>query len=367
MRFIASVIVSRPSSFSTHWCRPITAANVRLLAFAALIVGVLLIPTALGVAKLDHDRDVSELERALVAETDEHGGALESYFARARAIVLLTANSPAFANVLAEPGTRAQKVRRHEPQPRARSRITSRYLEQLYPTSIGEACFIDAQRRGVRARRARRDRAAAAISPPRRSRPSSSRRPSRCGFGQVHQTAPYVSPDTKEWVVANATLIPQRRRPQARVRALRGDGRELPPRDGRSTAADSDDRAAGRRRPHRPGRHRRRAPQRVGARARRPAATRASPRSPAPRGRAGVTEVDGHRAAYRRIARDAGQRQRLDRRRQRRGADRRASSRAWARVPLGDARARAADHRARGRRRCAPAAASSRRRPTPTR
>ena len=29
-------------------------------------------------------------------------------------------------------------------------------------------------------------------------------------FGQVHQTAPYVSPDTKEWVIANATLIPQR-------------------------------------------------------------------------------------------------------------------------------------------------------------
>ncbi len=30
------------------------------------------------------------------------------------------------------------------------------------------------------------------------------------GFGRVHQTAPYVSPDTKEWVIANATLIPQR-------------------------------------------------------------------------------------------------------------------------------------------------------------
>ena len=83
----------------------------------ALIIGVLLIPTALGLAKVDRDRDVSELERALVAETDEHGGALESYFARARAIVLLTANSPAFANVLAEPGTRLEKVDRQEPQP----------------------------------------------------------------------------------------------------------------------------------------------------------------------------------------------------------------------------------------------------------
>ena len=94
-------------------------------------------------AKFDRDRDISELERTLVAETDEHGGALESYFARARAIVLLTANSPAFANVLAEPGTRAQKVRR---QSRSLAEVTHQlgYLEQLYPDSIGEACFIDA-------------------------------------------------------------------------------------------------------------------------------------------------------------------------------------------------------------------------------
>src|SRR6185436_4349331 len=93
-------------------------------------------------AKRDHDRNESELERALVAETDEHGGALESYFARSRSNVLLTANSSAFGNVLAEPGTRAQKVRR---QGRNIAEVTHAlgYLEQLYPTSIGEACFID--------------------------------------------------------------------------------------------------------------------------------------------------------------------------------------------------------------------------------
>ena len=116
---------------------------MRAFSFAALIVGVLLIPTALGMAKFDRDRDVSELKRTLVAETDEHGGALESYFARARSIVLLTANAPAFGNVLAEPGSRAAKVRR---QGRSIREVTHQlgYLEQLYPTSIGEACFIDA-------------------------------------------------------------------------------------------------------------------------------------------------------------------------------------------------------------------------------
>ena len=66
-----------------------------------LVVGVCLIPSAVGVAKLDHDRRLSEIDRALVGETDEHGGALDDYFARAQSIVLLTANSPPFGHVLA--------------------------------------------------------------------------------------------------------------------------------------------------------------------------------------------------------------------------------------------------------------------------
>src|SRR5919202_1561085 len=110
---------------------------MRAFSLAALIVGVLLIPTALGVAKLDRDRNESDLKRTLLAATDEHGSALESYFARARSIVLLTANSPAFANVLEEPGTRLEKVRARG---RSLREVTHQldYLERLYPTSIGE-------------------------------------------------------------------------------------------------------------------------------------------------------------------------------------------------------------------------------------
>jgi len=37
---------------------------MRAASFVSLIVGVILIPTALGVAKVDHDREVSEVERA---------------------------------------------------------------------------------------------------------------------------------------------------------------------------------------------------------------------------------------------------------------------------------------------------------------
>src|ERR671926_187406 len=57
---------------------------MRALSFAALIVGVILIPTGLGLAGMDHDRELSQLERTLVAETDEHGAALDNYFTRVR-------------------------------------------------------------------------------------------------------------------------------------------------------------------------------------------------------------------------------------------------------------------------------------------
>ena len=180
---------------------------MRTVSFAALIVGVMLIPSALGMAKLDHDRNRSELERALVAETEEHGGALDAYFTQATSTVLLTANSPAFANVLAEPGTRAQKVRR---QSRNIAELTHHllYLEQLYPTSIGEACFIDLN--GEEFARTVRGKVADAADLSTVEEQSVFFAPTfALGFGQVHQTRPYVSPDTKEWVVANATLIPQ--------------------------------------------------------------------------------------------------------------------------------------------------------------
>ena len=86
---------------------------MRVISLTALVVGVCLIPSAVGVAKLDHDRRLSELDRALRADTDEHGDALDNYFERAHSVVLLTANAPAFGRVLAEPGSTGQKVRRH--------------------------------------------------------------------------------------------------------------------------------------------------------------------------------------------------------------------------------------------------------------
>ena len=273
---------------------------MRALSFAALIVGVLLIPTALGVAKFNRDRDISEVERALIAETDEHGGALESYFARSRSIVLLTGNSPAFARVLAEPGTRQQKVAR---QSRNVADVTHQldYLERLYPTSIGEACFIDANgeefARAVRGKIAKPGDLSTVEEQAGFFAPTFA-----LDFGQVHQTRPYISPDTKEWVVANATLIPQADRQKRafvhfevtvesfrREMGAQGEESELAVIDSRTgkVVIDSD------------------RPQRIGA-------TLGAPRDarftdlPRKDKSVGVADVAGHPAAYRHIKADTG-------------------------------------------------------------
>lgn len=180
---------------------------MRLISSVALIVGVLLIPTALGVAKQDHDRRVSELERTLVEQTDQHAGALESYFARARSIILLTANSPAFAGVLAEAGTRVEVAQRNGRNIRDVTHSLA-YLEKLYPASIGEACFIDANGEEL-ARVVRGEIAPSADLSALEERTVFFAPTFALRFGQTLQTRPYVSPDTNEWVVANATLIPQ--------------------------------------------------------------------------------------------------------------------------------------------------------------
>src|SRR3954447_5808856 len=272
---------------------------MRTLSFAALIVGVILIPTGLGLAKMDHDREVSQVERMLVAEADEHGAALDNYFARARSVVLLTANAPAFARVLGEPGTTASKVRR---QSRSLLDVTHQlgYLERLYPSSIGEACFIDAD--GEELARVVRGKVAQAADLSTTEEQTPFFAPTfALDFGQTHQTWPYISPDTNEWVVANATRIPPVKGHTGAIvhfevtiesfrRAMgRSEHSELRVVDGRTGRVVIDAQH-----PQRPG-----AP--LGA-----AADRRFAGLARSAGASGVVEIDGRRSAYRRVRSSTG-------------------------------------------------------------
>ena len=148
---------------------------MRRLSLLALLIGIALVPLAYGLAAKEHDRDVSQVRRALEAEADSHAGDLDAYFKRARSVILLTANQPAFRHFDEQPGAQLQKVGAGG---RNLADVTAALasLEHLYPTSIGETCFIDSTgteaARMVRGRRPR----PASCRPRRRPRRSSRRR-----------------------------------------------------------------------------------------------------------------------------------------------------------------------------------------------
>src|SRR5919201_1583666 len=179
---------------------------MRAAAFLALVMGVLLLAggAALGVRERSQKR--LALDHVLSNTVDQDASRLEAYFERARSIMLLTAHNPAFREFYAEPGPRDAKLRAHGAALR-QAEAALNYLEQLYPASIGEACFIDRSGpenaryvRGVRAARAD-------LSPDESANPfflpTFQLRP-----GQVFQAKPYVSPDTQEWVISNSTPVP---------------------------------------------------------------------------------------------------------------------------------------------------------------
>jgi diguanylate cyclase (GGDEF)-like protein len=167
-------------------------------ALALLIIGV-----AAGFG--GHTRAVTREGNDLTHDAAEQAQVLNAYFARARSIILLTAHSSEFRRFYAEPGDRDQKVRRSGPTLDAVSESLG-YLEPLYPDRIGEACFIDASG-AENARTVRGERATYAdLSLEEDKQPFFA--PSfALGKNQVYQAKPYLSPDTDEWVIANVTPV----------------------------------------------------------------------------------------------------------------------------------------------------------------
>jgi hypothetical protein len=179
---------------------------LRRLSLSVLLVAICLLPVGIGSGTSAHSHAVAALDGALANTASAQAQVLEDYFERARSIDLLTANNPAFQDFYELPGSRAAKVRRGGPVLNKTNRALG-YLEELFPDSIGEACFIDRNGpenarlvRGVRAtlKDLSPDESGAAFFAPTFA----------LRHGQVYQARPYVSPDTKEWVISNSTLMP---------------------------------------------------------------------------------------------------------------------------------------------------------------
>ncbi len=168
-------------------------------AFMLLVIGV-------GAGWGGHADVVSTRNSMLAHRATEQAHVLHSYFSRARAIALLVAQSPAFTE---RPGHDHGK-HSHGSSGAVSHPLSAEalgYLETLYPDSIGEACLIDDT--GTERARVVRGKVAhdAELSDEEEDAPFFE--PTfDLGAGRVYQAAPYVSPDTGEWVVANSTVLP---------------------------------------------------------------------------------------------------------------------------------------------------------------
>src|SRR5918992_1272331 len=174
----------------------------------ALLLAIALLSIAVGAAAADHARKRDSLDRALSGEAREQAAELQDYFDRARALTLVTANNPAFRRFYELPGSRRQRIRRGGEIVEEAERGLS-YLEELFPGSIGEACFIDAG--GAENARAIRG----VVEPVANLSPDETKAPFfeptfDLDAGEVYQARPYVSPDTGEWVISNSAPIPAR-------------------------------------------------------------------------------------------------------------------------------------------------------------
>ena len=179
---------------------------MRRFSLPMLLVAICLLPVGIGSGMSAHSHAIAALDGALANTTSAKAQLLEDYFSRAQTIDLLTANNPAFRDFYRLPGSRAAKVRSGGAALEKVNRALG-YLERLFPTSIGEACFID--RDGPEnARMVRGVRATPKDLSPDESAASFFAPTFALRHGQVYQAKPYVSPDTKEWVVANSTLMP---------------------------------------------------------------------------------------------------------------------------------------------------------------
>jgi hypothetical protein len=179
--------------------------EMRRYSLLALVLGILLVPFGVALTVAAHHNHVSDIERELSAEADEHAGQLGAYFERARSAILLTANQSPFRRVDEGPGIRAQKLRAGGPD-LASANHSLAYLERLYPGAIGEACFID--RLGREMARVVRGRVAPIGDLSTTETETSFFAPTfALPAGRVYQARPYVSPDTKEWVIANSTVV----------------------------------------------------------------------------------------------------------------------------------------------------------------
>ncbi len=180
---------------------------MRLHRFLLLCLGVGLLATSVGLGisgnrqRIDDDRD-----HRLSEQANAQSELVSQYFDRARTLILLTAQNPAFAEFYEAPGTRTDKlIAGGSIVDHMHAALT--YLEGLYPADVvSEVCFIDAS--GAENARVVSHRLADVTQLSRNESANPFFAPTMIlQPGQVYQAAPYLSPDANRWVISNSTIL----------------------------------------------------------------------------------------------------------------------------------------------------------------
>ena len=176
------------------------------LRLGALVAGVVLVGASVGFSVVNGRAAGSALDRELLREDRKQVEAINEYFDRARDLMMLEAQNPAFADFYSSPGRRTEKIAARNPFLEDAVHSLA-YLESLYRGRIGEICFID-HSGAENARLVREQRAAVADLSPNESANPFFAPTFELGVGQVYQAAAYISPDTHDLVISNSTVLP---------------------------------------------------------------------------------------------------------------------------------------------------------------
>ncbi len=181
------------------------SATLLLRVFGLLVALMILVGgVSRGVSQARSDSD-SRAVSAATTVAAQKGAAIEEYFGRARSILLIAAQNPAFRDYYEAPN-KVGTIPESPMKTAVEIRAALAYFHTLYPDSIGEVCFIDrtgAERArvvgGVQASGTSLsvDESSNVFFLPTLSIPS----------GDVYQAAPYISSDTHDWVISNSTPI----------------------------------------------------------------------------------------------------------------------------------------------------------------
>ena len=172
---------------------------------ATLALGIVLVVTGLTAAVMAGHLAEAD-RRALTTQLVAPVTATEDYFHRAATVTQLTAHNPVFVTAYDSVGVGTRPTPESLP-PTVRARINSslQYLETLFPGQVSEACFIDVGGAELARVIAGQIPGMGRLSPDERTNPFFA--PTLTTPEAVYQARPYLSPDTKAWVVSNSTGV----------------------------------------------------------------------------------------------------------------------------------------------------------------